>query len=243
MRRVYGWFTRPPVWPAAAFFLISVAFVASPLSAKESVSMTCEEGEALRVAQAVQSHYESIQTLGASFEQRTESVVMGMSALSDLADAEVSRGRVLLGKPGLMRWTYTEPQPSLVVSDGRTLWVYDALARQVTRVPVGQQVLAGAALQFLLGEGSLLETFQIEASSCTPSSVVLDLQPIAPASYERLGLVADPKSGVIFETSIVDLFGNRTRIRFSDLITNQPIAPEQFEFVVPNGVEVNDLGF
>ena len=203
--------------------------------------MSCQEGEALRVAQAVQSHYESVQTLEASFEQRTESVVMGMSALSDLEDAEVSRGRVLLGKPGLMRWTYTEPQPSLVVSDGRTLWVYDAVARQVTRVPVGQQVLAGAALQFLLGEGSLLETFQIEASSCTPSSVVLDLQPIEPASYERLGLVADPKSGVIFEISIVDLFGNRTRIRFSDLITNQSIAPEQFEFVVPKGVEVNDF--
>ena len=58
-----------------------------------------------------------------------------------------------------MRWNYREPEASAVISDGKTLWVHDIGAAQVTRIRLDEGYLAGAALQFLFGSGRLEETF------------------------------------------------------------------------------------
>jgi len=206
------------------------------------VDQACDDARARAVAEVVQGRYDAVQHLEADFEQRTRSVVLGMGALPGEADtAVVSRGRVIFSKPGRMRWAYHEPEQSYVVSNGSVLWIYDVANAQATRLPVGEQVLAGAALQFLLGEGRLAETFRIAAGSCTEAGVELSLVPREAASYERLGLVADPVSGLIRETSIVDLFGNRTRIRFEGLVTNRPPADGTFELELPDGVDIIDM--
>ena len=66
----------------------------------------------------------------------------------------------------------------------------------------------------------------------------LDLIPRTEATYERLGLLANPETGDILETSVLDLFGNSTRIEFSEVETNRNPAEKTFEFSVPEGVEV-----
>ena len=40
-------------------------------------------------------------------------------------------GAVEFAKPGKMRWSYEAPEPSLVVSDGETLWIYDPTRDEV----------------------------------------------------------------------------------------------------------------
>ena len=151
---------------------------------------------------------------------------------------EPRRGRVVFAKPGKMRWTYQEPEESVVVSNGETLWIHDVEARSVTRLSVTAGFLTGAALQFLLGDGQLLESFEVEASRCDPDRVQLDLVPKQDSSYERLGLVADPETGDVWATSVRDLFGNLTRIAFSEIEVNRAPDPEIFEFEVPEGVEL-----
>ncbi|MCH2187481.1 outer membrane lipoprotein carrier protein LolA [Myxococcota bacterium] len=203
----------------------------------------CDGAKSRAVAAAVQAHYDTVKTFSADFEQVTESVVLGTPMLEDEEnDPSASRGRVLFAKPGKMLWHYQKPEESWVIADGKLLWLYDVGAGQATRMPVGQEILAGAALQFLLGDGNLLDSFRIHAFSCAGASVALTLEPLRPASYEQLGLVARAETGEISETSIVDLFGNRTRIRFSEVSTNQPIPSERFLFSVPEGVEVIDFG-
>jgi outer membrane lipoprotein-sorting protein len=70
--------------------------------------------------------------------------------------------------------------------------------------------------------------------------VTLDLLPREDASYERLGLVADRTTGSIVATSVTDLFGNQTRIRFERLEENRNPAAETFVLEIPAGVEVID---
>ena len=98
--------------------------------------------------------------------------------------------------------------------------------------------LSGAALQFLLGDGQILESFAVEVRDCDAERVTLDLVPRHEASYERLGLVADRDSGDVVATSVLDLFGNLTRIRFEQIEVN--LGPDRgvFEVSVPEGVEV-----
>lgn len=230
------------LWGLAAALGSAAAEEATAPAPKPAFDV-CDDARAMAVAQVVQGRYDAIHDLVADFEQTTESVVLGMGALPGEADGgSVTRGRVMFSKPGRMRWAYREPEESYVISNGAVLWIYDVAARQATRLPVGEEALAGAALQFLLGEGRLVETFRISATQCAEDSIELDLRPVEPSSYERLGLTADPVSGLIAATSIVDLFGNRTQIRFENLTVNQSAPEGSFEFVVPDGVEVVDLG-
>jgi len=192
------------------------------------------------VAARVQRHYDSVRDFAADFEQTTLPAGFA-SALPEAASP--SRGRVVLAKPGKMLWTYTEPERSVVVSDGTILWLYAPDRKEAQRLPVTQGYLSGAALQFLLGDGRLLEAFRVSASGCGRASrVELDLEPREPASYERLGLTVLEATGEVVATWIVDLFGNRTLISFRNIVWNQHPAPELFEFSPGPDVEVIEMG-
>ena len=188
-------------------------------------------------ARRVQTRYDEVRDLQADFEQVTQSATFGGESL---AEADPKIGRVVFAKPGRMRWTYVAPEPSVVVSNGRDLWIHDVEGGTATRLAVTQGYLTGAALQFLLGDGKILESFRVEALACEPTRVTLDLVPLNEASYERLGLVANPETGDIESSSVVDLFGNRTEIRFRRVRVNLEPRAETFEFEVPEGVEVID---
>ena len=53
-------------------------------------------------------------------------------------------------------------------------------------------------------------------------------------------MIADRKSGDILGTSVLDLFGNLTTIRFSALKVNQSPLASIFELEIPEGVELID---
>ncbi len=198
----------------------------------------CPQAVADAAVERIQARYDGIRDLAGRFVQTSESVVLsGMS----LGEAEASEGTVVFAKPGRMKWHYTQPEESYVISDGRTLWIYDVAAAQASKLSVDGGYLAGAALQFLLGEGKLAESFYVSALRCGDQAVELDLVPRVPATYERLGLTADPVTHLIVDTTITDLFGNRTRIRFEDLVLDSGPKPETFEFSAPAGVEIVDL--
>ena len=211
--------------------------VAFQASADPQVDSGCAEGAGEATARLVQSRYEGIRDLEADFSQRSQSASF---AGAPLMDSDPKTGRVVFAKPGKMRWTYAAPDPSVVVSDGSTLWIYDVEGGTATRLEVTAGYLSGAALQFLLGDGNILEEFEVAAISCSGDRVSLDLTPRVDASYERLGLVANQKTGDIEETLVVDLFGNRTEIRFEAVEVNQGPEASVFQFEVPEGVELID---
>ena len=199
----------------------------------EPVDLACAE----QAAAAVQSRYDGAPHLNARFTQRTESVALGGGTLA----AEDAQGEVWFAKPGKMRWTYATPAPSVVVTDGTTLWIFDPMAGEVQRLPVDEGYLSGTAVQFLLGEGSLEEAFEVTALSCGTASVRLGLAPREAATYERLELEVATDGGDLRETVIVDLFGNRTEVRFEAVRTDLAPPGGTFVFEVPDGVRVLEL--
>ena len=222
--------------------LLSIPTAYSDTSAETSAESgetvsTCPAGTGERTARLIQSRYEGIRDIHASFEQTNESASF---AGQPLMTPEPKSGRVIFAKPGKMKWSYVKPEPSMVVSDGQILWIYDIAGESITRLEVTAGFLSGAALQFLLGDGQILESFEVEATDCTPGRITLDLVPKEEATYERLGLVADSTSGDIVATSVLDPFGNLTEIRFSEIEINLDPEAETFELEIPDGVEVID---
>ncbi|MBW2421725.1 MAG: outer membrane lipoprotein carrier protein LolA [Deltaproteobacteria bacterium] len=219
--------------------VLLVAQLALPaLAEPEAAESACDDARAAQAAAVVQAHYDQVADLSAGFEQRSQSVVLGGVSMG--AEAP-TRGRVVFAKPGKMRWAYTEPAESFVISDGHVLWIYDVAEKQASKLPMEQDYLAGAALQFLLGDGQILESFRVSAERCEDGRIDLELIPKQAASYERLGLSADEETGEIAETVIVDLFGNRTLIAFQEVRINLDPPAETFTFEPPAGVDVIDL--
>ena len=157
------------------------------------------------------------------------------------SEGVVSRGKVVLAKPGKMRWTYEEPERSLVVSDGHTLWLFDPAFGEVQKIPAGEGFLTGAAAQFLLGAGDMKRDFAVTAVSCDASEAELELVLREPATYERAFLRVNPSTGEVLSTRIVDLLGNVVRVDFRDLRFNTSPGESEFRFQVPEGVKVIEL--
>jgi outer membrane lipoprotein carrier protein len=103
---------------------------------------------------------------------------------------------------------------------------------------VTEGLLEGAAVQFLIGRGEILRQFDVSGGPCDESPQRLHLVPREPASYSRLELRVDASSGEIIESSIFDLFGNVTRVRYREIRTDVPLAPETFRFTPPPGVRI-----
>jgi outer membrane lipoprotein-sorting protein len=216
------------------------------LSLAAPAAASCVQG----VADTVQAHYDQVRDFSADFEQTTRSALFGSAGAGSGAP---SRGHVVFAKPGKMRWTYSEPEPSLVVSDGAILWLYAPKLHEAQRLPVTDGYLTGAALQFLLGDGKLVDSFEISAESCPLKEaeaaraegrkplVELELVPKEPSSYEKLGLTANVETGEVTATRVVDLFGNETRIAFESIRINQDPGAEVFQFTPDEGVEVIEL--
>jgi outer membrane lipoprotein carrier protein len=190
------------------------------------------------VSAQVQARYDGIRSLRARFTQTTRNVAFGGDSGPESVPAS---GRVEFAKPGRMRFEYETPEPSLVVSDGKTLWIYDPTAREVQVLPVSEGFLSAAAIQFLLGEGRLDQSFEVTATSCGPERAELALRPRAEASYERIDLVVERGSGWIRETTVHDLLGNRTQVAFMDMETAGAPDDARFRFDVPEGVKVLTL--
>lgn len=213
----------------------ALGLLAAALLLGASASADGEEPSdcAREIAARVQSRYDGVRDLEARFTQKSRSVAFGGAG----QQMEAS-GVALFAKPGRMRWTYEKPEPSVVVSDGQTLWIYDPAAREVQEYAVGQGFLSGTAVQFLLGEGRILDAFEVRAEQCVGEAVRLYLKPREEATYESLELLVSPTSGDVRGTAVVDLFGNRTDVTFESLQVNRNPPAERFRFQAEPGVRV-----
>ncbi len=218
-------------------FVVGFFALVGPAEAQEGPAAVALEGCVDRATTAVQKRYEGVSDLSARFEQSTRAVGVGAAA----GPATTSRGRVVLAKPGKMRWTYEEPEQSLVISDGDTLWLFDPDFGEAQKLPSGGGYMTGAAAQFLLGAGDMRRDFAVSAVACDAERVELELIPREPASYEKLFLDVDPETGDVRATRVVDLLGNVVNVSFSEMRFNTDPPDAEFRFDPPEGVRVIEV--
>jgi outer membrane lipoprotein-sorting protein len=128
-----------------------------------------------------------------------------------------------------------------VVSDGKTVWIFDPAFGEVQKLPAAEGFLTGAAARFLLGAGDMRRDFKVSAVSCDKAAAELELIPRQPATYEKLRLDVDPGTGDVRRTRIIDLLGNEVVVEFQEQRLNLKPADSEFQFQVPDGVKVIEL--
>jgi len=225
---------RAAISSALALWLIAVQ-APLPARADAPTDSSCRDS----AVAALQRHYEAASDLRADIVQTTRSVALG----SDASEQMTSKGTVVFAKPGKMRWSYEEPEPSLVVSDGQTLWIYDPTFHEAQKLPATEGYLSGVAIEFLMGKGTLEQDFEISALRCGADVAELRLLPRKPSSYEKLDVVVNPRTGELLKTTVYFVLGNVTEVAFSNIELNVHPAASLFQFDPPpdvRGIELNE---
>lgn len=182
---------------------------------------------------ALQAKYNRLSSLAADFTQV-------YTAPGERARRE--SGRLLLKKPGKMRWDYTSPEAKLFVSDGRWLYEYVPAERFATRSSVKEADDLRAPFAFLLGRGNLRRDFKrIEFANETPVKAggrVLRMVPNRAADFKELLIEVESNSLQLARLSIIETNGARSDFIFSNVRENAAAPADQFIFKAPPGVEV-----
>ena len=153
------------------------------------------------------------------------------------------RGRLIVKKPGKMRWDYTVPEPKQFVSDGVKMYSYIPQDKQVIVASVPAEDQATTPALFLAGKGSLTRDFTaslVDAPAGMPAGTRgLKLVPKArQPDYDWLMLVVDPGTLAIRGLQTVDAQGGTSTFFFTNLKENVGIADKEFAFKIPRGVDV-----
>lgn len=214
---------RPTISARASLACVALAlFAAAPAD------------EAIEALDAVQKRYDAVRDLHASFEQTSFSVAMGTET--------VSRGTVAVERPGKMRWEYAAPDGRVIVLDKTSIRIWNPDEKQLQIAPLSEGNVSPTALGFLLGQSVLRDTFDAELIAASERAERgLRLRPKTDGGFELLELWVDPKTSELRESVVLDLFGNRTRLRLSDLKENAGVPEGAFVFEAPAGAEVVDL--
>ncbi len=182
----------------------------------------------------MQKYYDGTRDLHAHFDQQLDSAMGGKKKAS---------GEVWLKKPGKMRWDYAKPEKKLMVSDGKTLWVYEPEDEQAFKQDMSASTLP-AQVSFLVGGSKLDQEFDITPGEA-PAGVggagetVLKLVPKTPTTaYHHLLFVVDDKTGMVKETIIFDQTQGQNRLTFSNVEQNKNVDDSKFRFSPPAGTKI-----
>jgi len=187
------------------------------------------------LAHALQRKYDTLRDFAADFTQTYRG--------SRLRTALTEKGRLLVKRPGKMRWDYTSPERKQFVSDGVKVYSYLPADRQVLVSDVPSEDQAATPALFLAGKGSLVKDFEAtldEVPTDAPSGTsALKLVPRTPQpDYDWLVLLVDADTLMLRGLVSADAQGGTSRFTFANLQENVGIADKQFEFKIPKGVDV-----
>src|SRR5579863_6255513 len=169
------------------------------------------------IAAAVDAHYNHLRSLQTEFTE----VYRGSGM------ERTESGKLLLKKPGKMRWEYRSPKEKLFVSDGKDAWFYVPEDRQARKSSAKKLDDIRSPLAFLLGKTRLER--ELQGLSLAP-----DVEPVNPGDVILRGVpmaMEDRVSEILLEVTpdsrlariiIQGLDGGSTEYRFADQKENVP---------------------
>ena len=190
------------------------------------------------IAQAVDNHYNHLQTLQAEFTETYRGAGI----------ERTESGSLWLKKPGKMRWEYRSPKEKLFLSDGKDAWFYLPGDRQVRRTSVKKLDDLRSPLGFLLGKTRLEKELD-------GLSVASDVAPMTAGNTVLRGVpraMADRVNEVVLEVTpdyriariqFEEADESVTEYRFGEQREDAEIADQRFRFSPPTGVEIVDGDF
>ncbi|MCE2392754.1 MAG: outer membrane lipoprotein carrier protein LolA [Proteobacteria bacterium] len=218
---------------AARFVALWAAVGAAGLVPPAFAPAAAAQSDPEATLRAIDARYAPVRDLRGRFVQT--------SFIASIGREEVSRGEVVVERPGRIRWSYDAPDGRVILLDGDSVRLYSPEDAQLQIAPLQPGTVSPTALGFLMGETRLAEQFRPQALEGRGVLDGLRLIPRDDSGFESLTLWVDRETRELRESVLVDLFGNRTRLELAELDHDAGTRPEDFEIDVPEGTEIIDL--
>ena len=217
------------------FYLLLLIVMVFTFASKSLAEVLSDRGKDL--VSLLQKKYETTTDITSNFEQET--FVAGSS------EGLKAEGTVYFNRPHQMRWEYSQPEPQLIVTSGKEVYVYEEEANQVMVLPRDQLLSSEISKAFFLGKGDLKRFFIVEhpVEGQPDARWVLKLTPRNPVPQVcTIWIVVDSDTHLVKEMWLEDQLGGRTHLVFSNVRVNKGLSDDLFRFVPPPCVEIYRTG-
>ncbi len=188
-----------------------------PALAAISVSAPAQQSDDLS---QVVSHMQAVSTMSATFTQTDR-------------NGQSLTGKLLLKRPGYVRFEYEKGVPLLIVADGKALTLVDYEVKQVQRWPIRNSPLAA-----LLDPGKDLARFGKRMPTSNPNVISVEVRDPKRPEYGTMTMIFVKQAGAPGGLTLngwvaLDSKNNRTTVRLDGVKFNAPIAQSSFTWRDP----------
>jgi outer membrane lipoprotein carrier protein len=163
-----------------------------------------------------------------------------VSTIQAMEISDEATGKIYVRRPGMMRWEYENPEPQVIIANGRQLWIYR---------PEDNQVMVGSAPEFF-GDGKgagfladiklLRRKFDISLlENGDPANFLLKLRPIEDTlDVSEIHLAVSKSTFVIQRVVTYNPYGDETSIELINSRFDRVPDAKLFDFTIPEGTDV-----
>jgi len=156
-----------------------------------------------------------------------------------LGRKQTRSGTVMFKRPDKMRWDYAAPVKQQLITDGYSLWVYQPEEKVVFLRRLDDVNSAKVPMKILAGEIDINSQFVVKLIGEKDGITSLELRPKkSTAGYEKAILHVSADRFEITRIDIVDLYGNATDLKLTNVKYNNGFKDSEFVYSPIPGVKV-----
>jgi len=203
----------------------------------------CASAACANGLESLESFVKGVHSGRADFTQ----VVTAPAKEGQSARSKTSSGTFEFSRPNRFRFLYKKPFEQTIVADGQTLWLYDADLNQVTARK--QAAALGSTPAALIAAAPDLRALQSDFTlAAAPEKDGLQWVVATPKARDgqlqavrvgfRAGEMPAGKPAELAALEILDSFGQRSVLSFSQVQVNPALPGDTFQFKPPKGADV-----
>jgi outer membrane lipoprotein carrier protein len=217
--------SRSPNPPIAGRLRRTPPIAGKPKSHRETTVKTSSAVPEL--LQQIEKHYAQAATMTADFSQVTESTATHQK--------KTSTGVIMAKRPDKVRWETLKPDRNLLVSDGKTFWMYTPPFEEGERGQLierkSSQVQSRLANALLSGSFSTVQDMKFQ--KLDDNRFAITPKPHTAGGVARIEITVDPKEKLIHQVVLLHKDGNRSDIRLSKIVLSKELGDDLFTFTPP----------
>jgi outer membrane lipoprotein carrier protein len=145
-------------------------------------------------------------------------------------------GTFVMQRPGKFFWKTEAPAPQLLISNQKTIWLYDPDLNTVNERPFSDDLKKTPVLLLSEDVDKLRKNFTINRSQADKAEKFSVTPKVTEGLFQELLLVFVDNQ--LAEFSIRDSLGQLTHFTLSNVKRNQAIDEKLFNFVAPAGADI-----
>jgi len=216
------------------FFFVGQLGLASNLSSKTASPPDASRLTLDEVIKKVEKNY-SVSGFSADFSQT--------SSIKAMEITDSASGRAFFKRSGKMRWEYETPDRQMIITDGKTLWVFRPDDNQVMIGKAPSFFEGGKGFSFLSDMKVIRQKFNMVLEKETQEGYfVLKLLP-REKTYDivEIYLWISRKTFNVVRILTYNSYGDEIRIIFNNIQLKQMLDDSLFSFEISEGIEVLNL--